>query len=51
MEFAETLILDLVEEIVAEQFFDYGVFERLARRVRGGKSADVVRMEQIGCET
>lgn len=51
VEFAKALILDLLEEILAEQFFDEGMFERLARRVRGGQSADVVRIEQIGRET
>ena len=51
MKFVETLVFDLQEEIVAEQVFDEGVFERLIRRVRGGESADVVRVEQIGRET
>ena len=51
VKFVETLIFDLQEEIVAEQVFDEGVFERLARRVRAGESADVVRVEEIGCET
>ena len=51
VKFVETLVFDLQEEIVAEQVFDEGVFERLVRRVRGGESADVVRVEQIGRET
>ena len=51
VKFVETLIFDLQEEVVAEQVFDEGVFERLAGRVRAGESADVVPVEQIGCET
>jgi hypothetical protein len=45
VKFAETLILDFLEEIIPEKFFDEGVFERFARSVRGGQSIDIVRVE------
>jgi hypothetical protein len=51
VKFAETLILDFLEEIVPEEFIDEGVFERFARSVRGGQSVDIVRVEQIGRKT
>lgn len=50
MKFVETLVFDVQEEVVAEQIFDEGVFERLAGRVGAGESADVVLVEEIGCE-
>jgi hypothetical protein len=51
VKFAETLILDFLEEIVPEKFFDEGVFEGLARSVRGDQSIDIVRVEKIGRKT
>ena len=51
VKFADTLILDSLKKVLAKQFFDEGVFERPTLRVRGGKCADVVRIEQIGRKT
>ena len=45
VKFAETLILDFLEEIVAKKFVDEGVFEGFARSVRGGQSIDIIRVE------
>jgi hypothetical protein len=38
----------LQEEVVAEQVFDEGVFERLAGRALAGESGNVVRIKPIG---
>lgn len=51
MKFAKTLILDFLEEIVPEKFFDEGVFEGFARSVRGGQSVDITRVKQLGRKT
>lgn len=51
MKFAETLVLDFLEELIPEELPDEGVFEGLARSVRLGESVDVVRVEQIGRKT
>lgn len=51
MKLAKTLVLDLLEHIIVEQFFDERVLERLARSIRRGELADVGRVEQIGGKT
>jgi hypothetical protein len=51
VKFAETLILDFLEEVVSEEFVDEGVFEGFARSIRGDQSIDVIRVEQIGRKT
>ena len=45
VKFAETLVLDTLEEIVPEEFFDEDVFEGFARGIRGGQSIDIIRVE------
>ena len=48
MQLAETLVLDLLEQVVVEQFFDERVLERLACDIRRGQLAEVGGIEQIG---
>jgi hypothetical protein len=45
VKFAETLVLDLLEEIVPEELSNEGVFEGLARRVGRGQCTHIVRVE------
>jgi hypothetical protein len=45
VKFAETLVLDFLEELVPEELPDEGVFEGLALSVRGGQTIDVVRVK------
>ena len=45
VKFAETLVLDFLEKVIPKELADKGVFEGLVRRVRGGQSPDIVRVE------